>query len=269
MVKYNLPDHYVDYYPKFIEFFEMYYQWSTKHGKTPDEMVEILGKDLTFDQLMERMARKNPLNEHDDFHDDYLLRRRSEIFTTSDGYVFAAADDDVGFNRDLYTTNDDSLHQKLWYDTFNFPLIQDEYIQDFVYFLDSSLKPFQDSAERYFLIASSTLYGRYRQLDHNLFIKLLMSLYDIKGTEKCLYLFFNIFFGESVTIEYPKEKLATIDTMMVVDGSSVIRDDDVYQEYSIIVKVSGETTDYDYLFNKIYLPIFHPAGFRIKLEQTT
>jgi hypothetical protein len=104
-------------------------------------------------------------------------------------------------------------------------------------------------------------------VDQVLMLSLLKHIYAIKGTETSIKLFFDLFFDEQVTVFYPKALLAVIDDNMVIDGTQVIRDDELYQEFSYVVYVDNDISTYKDIFDTIYVRMIHPAGFRVELKQ--
>lgn len=293
-VKHQLPNHYVEHYPKFVRFMELYYEWQTKHGLTAEEMQLLLDDDLTnvdvdkyiqtgdqqymssvshrSEELIRRVDNKTPLEESNAICDDYLLKRKTETYSTSDGYIFECADDDVYADRSLYVSDVADKHIDQWHKFHNFPVTHNESIDAFVAFFDKNYNQVKDSDDKKLILATYALYGRYQTLDSTLLLKLLRSIYSIKGTRQSILLFFNIFFGEPVTITYPKRRLCIADgdsatNGMIPDGINVLRDDDVYQEFSILIETAKDPSEYQYMVDKIYKPIFHPSGFRLEIRK--
>ena len=105
-------------------------------------------------------------------------------------------------------------------------------------------------------------------IDEVLFITLMKHINGIKGTEQSMRLFFSIYFNETIDIYQPKFDIAVIDGNWILDGTSVPRDDFKYNEYSYVIRLSGQLSNYEDIFNRIYLKNVHPAGFKVFLEST-
>ncbi|AXF41394.1 hypothetical protein SHAb15599_00025 [Acinetobacter phage SH-Ab 15599] len=105
----------------------------------------------------------------------------------------------------------------------------------------------------------ATLFGG----DHVLTARILRSLYQLKGTTKALELFFNVFYGEAVSIINPNNLIAVLDDNFVLDSSVVLKDDIVFSEFGIIIKAKHDKSYYEPLFTDVYLKMFHPSGFGV------
>lgn len=91
-----------------------------------------------------------------------------------------------------------------------------------------------------------------------LMAKLLSSFYKTKGTLVSAEGFFRGFFGEEVSIEYPKDKIFIVgESQIGFDSQRFIQDNKLYQIFSILVKVGLSTQDYETLYKRFV----HPAGF--------
>jgi len=96
--------------------------------------------------------------------------------------------------------------------------------------------------------------------------RILRSLYQLKGTSKALELFFNVFYGEQVTIINPNKLIACIDDNFILDSNVQIKDDLLFSEYSIIVQSEHPREYYEPLYTDVYLKMFHPAGFGVSFS---
>lgn len=99
--------------------------------------------------------------------------------------------------------------------------------------------------------------------DHEMFVRLLKYVYATKGSMHCTKLFFKLFFGESVDIIIPKEKLIVLDGIQSeLDSDCRMRDDDLWQEYAYIVVVKNDVSEYRDMIDRFYLRYLHPSGFK-------
>jgi hypothetical protein len=91
-----------------------------------------------------------------------------------------------------------------------------------------------------------------------LMAKLLAGFYQSKGTLVSAEGFFRGFFGEEVSIEYPKDQIFIVGQDQIgFDSQKFIQDNRLYQIFSILIKVGLSTQDYENLYKKFV----HPAGF--------
>lgn len=102
-----------------------------------------------------------------------------------------------------------------------------------------------------------------------LMIKLLASFYRSKGTPLSAEGFFRAFFNEEVTLEYPKDQIFIVSESQIgFESQKFIQDDELYQIFSVLVKVGLSVSDYETLYKRFV----HPAGFhfagQVLLEQT-
>lgn len=99
-----------------------------------------------------------------------------------------------------------------------------------------------------------------------LMAKLLASFYSSKGTLVSAEGFFRAFFNEEVTIEYPKEKIFIVSESQIgYESQKFIQDDELYQVFSILVKIGLSVQDYQTLYNKFV----HPAGWHFRGQVST
>lgn len=91
-----------------------------------------------------------------------------------------------------------------------------------------------------------------------LMARLLASFYRSKGSQISTEQFFKAFFGESVSIEYPKNNIFVVgESQIGADSMRYITDDKRYQIFSILIKTGLSKSDYESLYTKFV----HPAGF--------
>lgn len=91
-----------------------------------------------------------------------------------------------------------------------------------------------------------------------LMTKLLSGFYQAKGTIVSAEGFFRGFFGEEVSIEYPKDQIFIVgESQIGFDSQKFIQDNRLYQIFSVLIKVGLSTQDYENLYKKFV----HPAGF--------
>lgn len=99
-----------------------------------------------------------------------------------------------------------------------------------------------------------------------LMAKLLASFYNSKGTLVSAEGFFRAFFNEEVTIEYPKEQMFIVNESEIgYESQKFIQDDELYQIFSILVKIGLSVEDYQTLYNKFV----HPAGWHFRGQVST
>ena len=99
-----------------------------------------------------------------------------------------------------------------------------------------------------------------------LMARLLSSFYSSKGTLVSAEGFFRAFFNEEVTIEYPKEQIFIVSESEIgYESQKFIQDDEVYQVFSILVKIGFSAQDYLTLYNKFV----HPAGWHFRGQVST
>lgn len=258
-IKELLPAHYRQYAPRFITFLEKYYEWLYRTSGLTDSEVEDLRNDTSWlEKDIDRFIATGKLRYMDSASDpnvldtaiidinatesagtqskllpnNYVLEDQFDGYQTADGFVFA---DSTDTEFELSTVEDNILDG--WFNSMGFDRVK-----------RSRLKALN-------------------QVDQVLMLSLLKHIYAFKGTEASIKLFFDLFFDEQVTVFYPKPLIAVIDDHMVVDGADVIRDDELYQEYSYVINVENEPDFYQDIFDTIYLTTIHPSGFRVELKQ--
>tara|TARA_Y100000389_G_C17470122_1_gene529649 strand:- start:4378 stop:5340 length:963 start_codon:yes stop_codon:yes gene_type:complete len=100
---------------------------------------------------------------------------------------------------------------------------------------------------------------------------LLGGFYRSKGTLVSIEGFFRGFFNEEVTVEYPKDQIFIVgESQTGFDSQKFIQDNELYQIFSILLKVGISTQDYESLYKKFVHPAgFHFAGQVASIEEAT
>lgn len=254
-----VPQHYKEYAPRFIAFLEKYYEWLHRDSGLTDEEIDILKNDSSWlnpnidafistgsPSNIDKNAEVNnlrlailelsniipPGRASADLMRDYLLEQESLLIQASNGHEFI----DSEFTP-LEAFDDNKHFINGWFKLTGFD------------------RPDRDRI--------NTL----NSIDQVLMLSLLKHIYAIKGTDMSIKLFFNMFFGEQVDVYHPKFDIAVLDDNFIPDSNSVMRDDQIYQEYSYIILVNNEVSSYMELFDAIYRKLVHPSGFRVELKK--
>jgi hypothetical protein len=261
---YQLPHHFQEDFPRFIEFVQAYYAWLYRNGGfTEAEITYLRGEENWFiddiskyyetgdlryiakgDASLETQAiinasnHKNPGKVATDLMGDYQLDRAFAFFETSDGFALEMAD---GVDFQAPKTNPSFITS--WFSALSF--------------VDPGL------------VANGVT------VDKMLLIRLLKFIYLIKGTAKSIEIFFNIFLNlpvsisdGSLTLFNPKDRIAILDDNFVLDGNIFLRDDDYYNEFTYVIQVYDPSGVSDSVFNNFYLRYIHPSGFKAVLQNT-
>lgn len=255
IVRNQVPREFKTSYPRFILFLEKYYEWLYRGSGLSSKEIELLRKDTSWlradiDKFIDsgdiKYVDKNQINMIDQailelnttknsgFHaknlqDAFMLEDSSDKFITSDGLQFADKD-----GAWIETSNLDPLSTDEWFSSFGIPE---------------------------FTTKSNIIAG----VDKSLLVSLMKHIYAIKGTEMSMKLFFNLCFDENVVIYQPKQNIAVIDDNWIIDDIYVIRDDELYQEFSYVIVVNDSISKYQEIFDTIYRSLIHPAGFRVAI----
>lgn len=252
----QLPSHYTDDHPRFVQILKYYYQWLyRKDGMSQEEIAEVEGNisqwsGVDIDKFISTNSVRYTSYDGSDqatmaeitqwrapgavierFHSQYLLEREYDAFVTSDGDYFFDKDD-VGIETSYL------MEQAVdnWATKFNHVRFKDATVDN----------PY----------------------DEILLLKSMKMLYAAKGSEKCIKLFFKVYFNEDVTIYIPKFDLLVIDGAEAsIDTGEKIRDDKYYQEYCYVIRTQNDPSQYKDFFENIYLKDFHPGGFAVFLEK--
>ena len=91
-----------------------------------------------------------------------------------------------------------------------------------------------------------------------LMVNLLAQFYRVKGSLNSIEGFFRGFYGDEITVEYPKNKMFIVGESQVgFESQKFIQDNELYQIFSILIKTSLSTDKWRDLYTKYV----HPAGF--------
>ena len=91
-----------------------------------------------------------------------------------------------------------------------------------------------------------------------LMTSLLTNFYQVKGTRSSIEGFFRGFFGQEITVEYPKRNIFVVgESEIGYESEKFVQDNALYQIFSILIKSGLSTSTY----NDLYLKFVHPAGF--------
>lgn len=252
----GLPEHVIDNHPAFTDFVTAFYEWDDRNGYLTQAERELIESDIGH--IAVGQSRKTDFRWR-----ERNLERQFDFFETSDGNFFECSDIALLQTEIVLPT------VPLWYGQFgSYQKVGIGYIKAVETFLDSSMSGFKTANDLFFKVRSANTFTDFRDIDDPRMIKLLKTLYMMKGTTSLIQLFFGMYFGESVSILNAKTRIAKIDDNFVLDGSNnVVRDDVRYSEYTYIVTVSRDVSVYETLFEKIYKKHFHPAGFNVILER--
>lgn len=254
-----VPTHYREYAPRFILFLEKYYDWLYRASGLSDAEVADLRSDTSWlvtdidrfistgklryfdptvapsvldEAIIDLSNTSNPGNQSSALPDNFTMEQNFNGYTAVDGSEITDANDAA---VELDTVENTILDG--WFNSMGFDRIKRSRIKALT------------------------------NIDQVLMLSLLKHIYAIKGTEASIKLFFSLFFDEQVTIYQPKEDIAVVDENWILDDIQVIRDDELYQEYSYVIVVNGDPASYQDIFEAIYLKIIHPAGFRVEIQQ--
>jgi len=87
---------------------------------------------------------------------------------------------------------------------------------------------------------------------------LLANYYRIKGSLNSIEGFFRGFYGQEVSVEYPKKNIFIVgESRIGAESLRYIQNNELYQIFSILIKVGLSTADYE----DLYKNFVHPAGF--------
>lgn len=254
-----VPAHYREYAPRFITFLEKYYEWLYRtSGLSQSEVTDLkndtswleqdidrfiaTGKlryldpaasaSLVDDAIIDLNSTENPGIHADKLPDDFTMENNFNGYTTTEGDAFTDNNDTA---VELSTVENTILDG--WFNSMGFDRIK-----------RSRLKALNN-------------------IDQVLMLSLLKHIYSIKGTEASIKLFFNLFFGEDVVVYKPKLDISVIDENWALDSTQVLRDDELFQEYSYVIVVLDDPQTYLDIMQTIYLKTIHPSGFRVALTQ--
>jgi len=91
-----------------------------------------------------------------------------------------------------------------------------------------------------------------------LMASLLAKFYRVKGSLNSIEGLFRGFYGDEITVEYPKQKMFIVGESHVgYESQRFIQNNELYQIFSILIKTSFATSKW----RDLYLKYVHPAGF--------
>ncbi len=252
-VKDQLPRHFTDDNPRFIRLLDCYYKWLyRKDGMSYEEIADVKSninkwskididrfiltesprfnisdEDIVISEITQWKA---PGAKIDRLHSQFILEREFDSFITSDG--------------DYFLDNDDMVVES--------GAILEDVIENW--------------SNKFNHVRSGGI-DVLNPHDEILLLKCMKMIYAAKGTNKCIKLFFKVYFDEDVDVYIPKFDICTIDDVPVIDTNKYIRDDYKYQEYCYCIRTNNDPEPYRDIFNRIYLNQFHPGGFNVILEK--
>lgn len=236
----QLPRTMVGNSPRVVGLLNKYYEWEYRNGLKSGEVLAIRMREAAENgTVYDPLANSEMLNKfenyvqpgvwHEYFRNNMMLQREFEAFETADGDTFVEGGG---------------------------------YMWDASYDINRGIEIWSARMNH----SPSNNLTTLTQIDEVRFLRLLKHLYSSKGTNYVLKLLFNIFFGEDIEFFNPKLTLARIDDNMVIDGdTTLLRDDEVYQEYSTVIRVDRDPSYYKEILDRIYYPNFHPGGFKLSL----
>jgi hypothetical protein len=256
-IKDLVPSHYRESAPRFITFLEKYYEWLYRSSGLSTEEIDDLRNDTSWlEKDIDRFISTGQL-KYIDQSDDVAVVETSLVQLNNIGNPGGLSTDlpknytlDDDF-RD-YSSNDGSVIQDTNNDAIDVPTVENRIIDG--WFNSMGL----DRIKRYRMDALDNI-------DQVLMLSLMKHIYSIKGTEASMKIFFRLYFDEEVTIHQPKSMIAVVDDNWVLDGIQVLRDDELYQEFSYVIIVSKDLEFYRDIFKLIYMKMVHPSGFRVAL----
>lgn len=269
--QYEVPLYFLEEYPNFIQFMDVFYQWLyNQQGFTREEIEDYIKNsndwldpfsgDSPLEQLIDIKTQKTPGRQIKDQLQDHFLVRGFESML---GLDLPMEDSD---GRPLFAECDRDKDIDDWYGSFGFQRTADKSFQDFSRFAEKNGSQFVTAdGDTFSVFISGT---KRRTLDHTRWLKLLKHIYRIRGSKKAIELFFWIYFGCPIQIKYPKEEIGGLDDNFDLDGTVGLRDDYYYDEYSYVIKVPGDVSQFEGVFNKVFREHFHPAGFTVFLESS-
>ncbi len=282
-VRGQAPSHFQEFYPDFLKFMELYYRWLHREDNITPAELEMLKNDESWHNvdidgfirsgdenllggisLIDKVQQKPGGAEIDSMVEDYLLERGFDGFETADGEVFTDS-----AQRTIETSRRNEKHLDGWFKTMGFIKTVDKLIDDKGRWLTSDYQAFKTSDDQNIVVLGSTNDTRYRTLDNIRLLKVLKDLYSIRGTAKSVEIFFSLFFGESVSVHYPKTDILVLEDNFVADGTGVLRDDSMYNEYTYVIDVIRDPEYYEFYVENIFKKYFHPAGFNVFLRKVS
>jgi hypothetical protein len=254
-VQTQLPRHFLDENPRFVRLMELYYQWLYRKDGPAEDEIDFVRADISkwskvdIDRFVQTNSpRFNSFRGSDEavvaevlswrapgaiserFQAQYFLEREFDSFVTADGDYFL---DGSGVPLETSFVIEDVIQN--WANKFNMERLVDSV----------SLNPH----------------------DEILLLKSMKMMYAAKGTQKCIELFFKVYFNEDITVYIPKHDILAIDGAPSIDMPIFVRDDWRFQEFCYVIQTTNDPAPYRDVFERIYLKQFHPGGFNVIMEQ--
>lgn len=256
-IKDLLPAHYRELAPRFITFLEKYYDWLYRSSGLSDAEIDDLRNDTSWlEKDIDRFIATGQIKYIDQTDDatviDSSLVELNNVANPGD--LSAKLSTNYMLDEDFkgYLTSDGSVFSDTNDVTVELPTVENDVLDS--WFSSMGL----DRIKRYRMDALDNI-------DQVLMLSLLKHIYAIKGTQASIKLFFNLFFNETVEIYQPKIHVAVIDDNWILDDVQVLRDDEMFQEYSYVIVVDNALESYKDIFQFIYMKTIHPSGFRVVL----
>lgn len=255
-IKSEVPENYLQNYPRFVLFLEKYYEWMSRRSGFNEEETRELEQDAGFivsdldKYLIDNRHRFSGLQ--DDWARDYALIEESNIKLPEAALDRFINNYNVDRNFDFVESNDGFVIET-----------SDAYQLDAPYLDKGILQDWFDRLGFHYEVGSRDT----TENDDILLIRLIKHIHGIKGTQHAMQLFFNIYFNEDVEIYLPKFEIAALDYNFVLDGTDTLRDDYYYNEFTYVIRVKRPVEVYKELFDTVYMKYFHPSGFKVFLEQ--
>lgn len=272
-VREDVPLYFLEEYPVFLEFMDVFFDWLyNQQGFTEAELqsyldnmtdwVDPFSTKSPLEQLVEIKTRLSPGAEAKNFLEDHFLHRKFEELLSKNETIL---DKD---GKPLFASYNHTNNIDAKYDDFGFEKTIDRAFMEFGEFRTKDQEDFVTSENNDILFVSIDVEKR-RTLDHIRWLKLLKTIYRIRGTKKSFELFFWMYFGLPIQIKEPKNEIAGLDGNFDLDGTVGLRDDYYYDEYSYVIQLPvDDISDYQDVFNRIFKKYFHPAGFTVFLESS-
>ncbi|BAU40008.1 hypothetical protein [Ralstonia phage RSP15] len=257
-VRTEVPENYIQNYPRFVLFLEKYYEWMSRRSGFTEEETRIIENDAGF--IVSDLAKYIIDNRHkfsgikEDWAKDYSLIEESNIKLPEAALDRMVSNYNVDRNFDFIESNDGYVIETADSEQLDAPYLDPQILQDW----------FDKLGFHYEVGARDTTVN-----DDILLIRLVKHIHSIKGTMHAMKLFFNIYFGEDIEIYLPKYEIAALDYNFVLDGNNTLRDDYYYNEFTYVIRTKRDPALYKELFESVYLKYFHPSGFKVFLEQQT
>lgn len=271
-VKYQTPLNYQNEFPLFIEFMDTFFNWLYRQQGFTEEEIQSYLENTTewldthsdkppLQQLIDWKLKKTPGREAKDYLSDKFLVRTFENMMALDAEVLQDSD-----GRPLIAMEDKNKNIDNWYEDFGFQRTVDKTFQEFGRFVPVGSDRLKTAdGDDFSVYIEGT---KRRTLDHTRWLKLMKHIYRIRGTKKAIELFFWIYFGCPVKVFYPREEIGGLDDNLECDGATGMRDDYYYDEFTYVIQVPGEVSDFEGVFERVFRQHFHPAGFTVFLESS-